>query len=400
MALGRARRRASILPLLVSLASLTVLAIPGLAQADDCGGTLLSTCVDSDTLWPHAGPQRFLAVGSTETTPAGNVAFGLVTSYQSRPIVIHLPSPGPAGSDRTVIDNQLSTTFLFAYGVTNRLELDAALPITLLQDGSGASPITGSSQSVSATATRDLRFGLTYAFVPRVRRSPWAPRKGPRQGNVWSLAGRFEMTAPTGDATQFAGDRAAVFAPSLSADLRVGRLFAGAELGLRIRPVTEFAGARIGTQLLFSLGVGVDVVKNDLLAVTGEVRALPNFVEQASFARDQGQLTSVPNGKFIAPAEWSLGVRTAPLAGGDFSIHATGGGWLPLGVDAPITAPRFRFALGFAFTPRAYDSDGDGIIDAQDKCPSVPGEKTSSAGAGCPEPPKAPEVIDVTTATP
>ena len=122
---------------------MALLSSASVARAGDCDSRLLSTCIDSDTLWPHAGPQRFVAVGGTETVPRSNVSFGLVASYQSRPIVVHLPSPGPAGSDRTVIDNQLSSTFLFGYGVTDRLELDLALPITLLQDGSGASLITG-----------------------------------------------------------------------------------------------------------------------------------------------------------------------------------------------------------------------------------------------------------------
>lgn len=370
------------------------------ARAGDCDNQLLSTCIDSDTLWPHAGPQRFVAVGGTETVPRANVSFGLVASYQSRPIVIHLPSPGPAGSDRTVIDNQLSSTFLFGYGVTDRLELDLALPITLLQDGSGTTPITGGTNTISATSTRDLRFGATFAIVPRVRRAYWAPRVGPREGNTWSLAARFQMTAPTGDREQFAGDRSAVYFPSLSADVRVGRFFGAAEAGVRFRATSEFAGARIGTQGFFTLGGGIDILPRDLLSVTGELRAMPIFVEQASVVRDQGLLTSTPNGKFITPAEWSLGVRTAPLAGGDFSILASGGGWLPFSADAPITVPRFRFTLALSFAPRGYDSDGDGIVDAVDKCPGVAGPRTSEAGPGCPEPPKAPDLVDVTAGPP
>lgn len=396
MAYGRSVRRASSAVVL----GVALLSSASVARAGDCDSRLLSTCIDSDTLWPHAGPQRFVAVGGTETVPRSNVSFGLVASYQSRPIVVHLPSPGPAGSDRTVIDNQLSSTFLFGYGVTDRLELDLALPITLLQDGSGASLITGGANDVSATAMRDLRFGATFAIVPRVRRAAWAPRVGPREGNYWSLAGRFQMSAPTGDKQQFAGDVGAVFVPSLSADMRIGRFYGAAEAGLRIRPSTEFAGARIGTQALFAVGGGFDILPKNLLSVTAEVRIMPILIEQATVVRDQGQLTSTPNGKFIAPAEWTIGVRTAPLAGGDFSILASGGGWLPMGPDAPVTVPRFRFTLGLSFAPRGYDSDGDGILDAVDKCPGEAGPKTSEAGPGCPEAAKPPEIIDVTTTAP
>lgn len=365
------------------------------ASAGDCDSRILSTCINSDSFWPHAGPSRFAAVGGTETTPEGRASFGLVTSYLSRPIVVHLPSPGPAGSDRDVVDNQVNGTFLFAYGVTNRLELDLALPVTFAQNGSGASAITGGAD-LSATATRDLRFGATFAIVPRTRRAVWAPRVGPRQGNDWSLAARFEVSGPTGDRAQFASDRGTVFLPSLAADFRSGRFFGGAEAGLRLRPVTEFAGARMGSQASFALGAGFDVLDHDRLSLTAEVRALPVLVEQASVSFDSKQLTSIPNGTLIAPAEWALGVRTAPIAAGDFAIQATGGGWLPLSSVAPVTTPRFRFSLSLVFAPRGYDSDGDGIFDAQDQCPGAAGPRASSAGVGCPELPKAPEILDIT----
>ncbi len=54
----------------------------------------LSPCINDDTLWPHAGPAHFVAVGSTETVASGQLGFALVTSYLSRPIVLKVPSPG------------------------------------------------------------------------------------------------------------------------------------------------------------------------------------------------------------------------------------------------------------------------------------------------------------------
>ena len=42
---------------------------------------------------------------------------------------------------------------------------------------------------------------------------------------------------------------------------------------------------------------------------------------------------STPNGQYIAPAEWQLAVRTAPLRGGDLSIQVGGGGGIPLTSD-------------------------------------------------------------------
>src|SRR6476646_911615 len=109
-----------------SLALLFFASIVGFAEssraAEHCGNPLISTCINDDTFWPHAGPQQMLTVGGTETVAKGQVGFGLVTSYLSRPITLHLPSPGPRGSDAYAINDQVNGTFLWAYGVTDRLE--------------------------------------------------------------------------------------------------------------------------------------------------------------------------------------------------------------------------------------------------------------------------------------
>src|SRR4051794_21550774 len=135
----RLMRRATLLVLLWSAGLLRV----NEADAQQCSNPLVSTCINSDPYWPHAGPQRFAAVGSPETVASRQIAFGLVTTYLSRPVVLRVASPGPGGSDEFVVDNQVNANFLFAYGVTNRLQLDMAVPITLVQTGAGTSPLTG-----------------------------------------------------------------------------------------------------------------------------------------------------------------------------------------------------------------------------------------------------------------
>jgi OmpA-OmpF porin, OOP family len=344
------------------------------ASAQQCANPLISTCINGDTYWPHAGPQRFAAVGGTETLPSGQVGFGLVTSYQSRPVVLRLASPGPGGSDQAVIDNQVNANFLFAYGVTNRLQLDLALPITLVQSGAGTSPLTGGA-SLRDTAVRDMRFGFAFALVPR-------ERVAARASNVFALAARMTFGAPIGDNIGFAGERSLVWAPSLAADLRFDRLFFGAEVGARVRPVSEFAGARVGTQLTTALGGGVDILKNQWLSGLVEGRAYVNFVEQHDTLQSAFGITSSPNGKHIVPAEWLVAARSAPFFAGDLSFLLGGGGPIPI-TDGAITTPRFRFVLGVTYAPLAIDSDGDGVPDRIDRCPSQAGERGGDR-PGCP----------------
>lgn len=134
------------------------------ARATDCSG-IVSPCIDDDVLWPHAGPARFVSIGSTETVAEGRLGFGLVTSYLSRPVVLHVKTPGGAGSDQNAVDNVVDGTFLWAYGITRQLEIDLAIPLTYYQDGAGLSPVTGG-YGLNNTATRDVRFGFTYAILP------------------------------------------------------------------------------------------------------------------------------------------------------------------------------------------------------------------------------------------
>ena len=82
------------------------------------------------------------------------------------------------------------------------------------------------------TATRDMRFGVTYTFLRRPKKNPWR-----HDSRGFGLAARFETVAPTGDDGAFAAEPNAVFVPSIAADYRDHRFFAGVEVGARIRPV-------------------------------------------------------------------------------------------------------------------------------------------------------------------
>ncbi len=308
------------------------------ARADAACSGPLSPCINDDTLWVHAGVATFVAIGSTRTIPRSQLGFGLVTSYLSRPVVLEVPSPGPPGSNQYAVNDQVNSTFLWAYGVTDRLELDLALPITLAQGGTGLAPLTGGS-ALKETAVRDMRFGLAYALGPHDRIDQ-APDGSMAPTSSWGLAVRFETSAPTGDQDQFAGESSAVFVPSVSADYRLDDFFVGAEIGARLRPTTDLLTSRVGSELIGELGVGYDILPRKLLTATAEAWAFPILAEQG-------------NGGHAVPAEWQVAARTA-LRDRDLSIQLGGGGALES--DGAITTPRFRFTLGVRWAPSAPEA--------------------------------------------
>jgi hypothetical protein len=373
----------AVFPLGCALALALSVFVPVEARAQ-CKSVYLSPCFNSDTYWPNAGPMRFAGVSGTETVGIGQVGFGLVTSYQSQPVVLRIASPG-SGSEQSIVDDQVNGNFTFAYGITNKLELDFVLPVTFVQRGAGLGAISGGT-SLRDTAVRDLRAGFTYALLSRSRVAPSASAE---RNEDWGLAARFIFTAPTGDANDFAGERSAVFVPNVAASWTRGRIFAGADLGFRFRPVNEFAGARIGTQLTTALGAGVDVLDRERLALILEGRAYVNLPEQARPTQSSVELKSTRNGNHIVPAEWFLGVRSAPVLPGDVTFLLGGGGPIPFGDDA-ITVPRFRVVLAVVYAPLARDTDGDGVLDKYDQCPTQRGERGGER-PGCPAPPPGPE---------
>jgi hypothetical protein len=367
----------------VALFAFLVTAAPE-ARADRCNNPLAGACINSDTLWPTAGPGRFIGVGGGETLGQGQVGFGLLASYASRPVLLRVASPGPSGTAQSAVDDQVTATFLFAYGVTERLQLDLATPVTLAQDGTGTSALSGGA-TLRSTALRDIRFGLAYSLVPRLRVDPEKAVPGSGPGPTASIVARFTTSAPTGDRDAFAGEKSAVFVPSVAADVRFGKAFAGADLGARIRPVGEFAGARIGSQVTTALGAGYDVAARERLSVFLEGRAFWTFAEQFDTQQSAYGVTSRPNGSHITPAEWTLGVRSAPFPGGDVAFTAGGGGPVP-GFGDATTTPRFRFLLGVVYAPTMRDTDGDGVPDRIDACPDTKGVRGGER-PGCPPAP-------------
>jgi OOP family OmpA-OmpF porin len=351
-----------------ALALLVAMMAEGRARAD-CTG-ILSPCIDDDILWPHAGPSRFVWIGAAQTVAPRQLAFGLVSTYLSRPVVLHTSSPGGGGTDQAAIDNQVNGSFLWAYGVTERLELDFAFPITYYQDGAGVAPITGGN-TLKNSAIRDLRFGFSYALLRHERVAPGDPR-----ANGPGVVGRLDVVAPSGDHTQLAGERSGVFEPNVAGDWRFGRFYAAGELGLRLRPATQLLGARVGTQIVTALGVGFDVLPRELLSAQLEAWALPTTDQQADVTLAGNVYSSTPNGQFIVPAEWQLSVRTAPIHAGDFSILAGGGGGIPLTNEGSITTPRFRFTLGVRWAPEGRENAGEPTTSPS---PTAPPPAASSA---------------------
>ena len=335
------------------------------ARAADCAPARdLSPCIDADNLWLRPGGGPFFSIASTGTAPPGKASFGLALSYQSRPLGLVIPGPSAEGTTVNVLDNVLNATFLWSLGLTDRLELTLAAPLTLYQDGSGLAGVLNTEEELQRSAIRDARLGLAFAILPR-------SRVGASGG--FALAARLDLGLPSGDETVFAGSSMATATPSIVADLQLGRFAVAAEAGARLREAANLAGSVVGSQLLGALGVSYEVIPERWLTVSTEAYALYTLAEQPSSP--------------LVPAEWILSARTAPFLAGDVSFSLGGGGAVPLAEESAVTAPRFRFTLAARYAPSGRDTDGDGVLDRDDACVTLPEDRDGFQDKdGCPDP--------------
>jgi hypothetical protein len=268
----------------------------------------------------------------------GNFGAALVSTYQKRPIVLHVATPGPAGTDAAAVDDQVDTTLVTSFGLVDRIAAFVALPGTLYQSGSGSSPATGR-PAFASTSLRDPRLGLAAALVPH------------GAGRAVGLSAYAEAQLPTRSTTDFAGEKGFVFAPALAADVGVaGRLVLGAEVGARLRPVSQsFFGERQSTQLLGAVGAAVEILPRELLSVGAEARTIVGLGARADGVQDRSG-PGPTSAHAVLGGEWLGSLRSAFLAN-RLSVLAGGGGTLPL--DGLIGIGRVRFVLGLAYTPGA-----------------------------------------------
>lgn len=154
---------------------------------------------------------------------------------------------------------------------------------------------------------------------------------------------RAELTLPTGDDAQFAGDAAWTLAWSL-----IGRMALPRDIAIAATAGIRLHGAEVA--------VGDQLVGDELFAAAGATVPLPAL----GLAADRVALTAELRGALgdrvggssgPSPAEARIGVRFQALPALTIAAHAG------VGLDDQIGAPRLRALLEAAWTPRVPRSE-------------------------------------------
>jgi outer membrane protein OmpA-like peptidoglycan-associated protein len=256
----------------------------------------------------------------------------------------------------TPLDGSVSADLLASLGLFDHLELALALPIRLYYQGdASAAPL------IASRGLGDLR------FVPKV-----SIARGGDASVGWVLGAAAYVTFPTGDDLALRGAAGVTVEPRLLFGLYPGRLAIVANAGFLFRRNESYSP---GDELTFGLaGTYTLPAARDMIDLQAELSG--------------GWLTEVSGRALLSlPLEAIGGVIVRPHPRWSFY------GMVGAGLTNGLAVPDFRllagvrYAFGLPGKGGERDSDSDGIVDRDDKCPNEPEDRDGFQDEdGCPEP--------------
>ncbi|HEY8079873.1 MAG TPA: OmpA family protein [Labilithrix sp.] len=330
-----------------------VVALASPASAQDANGFKLSRFDPADR-----GSEFFV---SDTLDLRGHVrpAIGVVGDWGHKPLVVY----NTDGSERaTIVQDQVIAHLGASVVFWERLRAGVDLPVALYQTGDavtlGTPPLT---YHPPDTALGDLRLTSDLRLLGSY-------------GAIFNSAVGFALYLPTGSRESYTSDNTVRFQPrvSVAGDVpivpAVGLTYAG-RLGFEYRPLTDdFESKHLGSELQYAVAAGARMLDKKLVVgpeLYGSTETVPG-----SFGKTK-----------TSPLEYLIG---AHYTYSDFRFGGGIGGGLTKGWGTPV----LRMVLSAEWVPGAdKDTDGDGIMDSEDACPTVKGIRTSNPRTnGCPPP--------------
>jgi large repetitive protein len=273
--------------------------------------------------------------------------------YANDPLVYEYDSG--AGQDKVVSEHLVGHVGA-AVGVAKRLSLFATLPVHLVMKGQ---------KNLSADEPKPEGAGLgDLALGGRLQISGLDPE------TVFASAFEFVARTPTAELANkdqhYSGDAIGSYEPALIGELRFGRFDIRLRAGARFRQEKQIGNLTLGNEWLGGLGMRVRVFRT--IHLHAEVYG-STFMNEA-FKRTTTPLEALFGLKHQGTA-WVAGVAAGP------------------GLYGGYGSPDVRVVGTFGYAPskeKPVDTDGDGLLDPQDKCPKEPEDVDQFEDAdGCPD---------------
>ncbi|MGZ3405131.1 MAG: OmpA family protein [Polyangia bacterium] len=386
------------------------LAAVGVAALVAAGGSARAQRgVDSEIFRPALDSYGIFTVERAQTSHQWDWGFKLFVDYAQNPLRLDIcPASGSCdalGMGKkpaltTIMGWQAVMHFGFHLGLTDWLEFVADLPVSA-QGYTSAYGTYGSAGVAPDSNGNVIRTGFYanqgYTNVPPPDAAPLDWRIGFKarlfRSGMFGLALAAVVTLPFGDDSAFLGDGGFTFRPTLIADITRGGVTAAINVGAIIRPETIVLAPNdpMGTPARSLIDVGHEL--------TWSAGFSYRFVHWVGVAAEIYGLVPLV-GTTVNPALDAGKDYTADVAGG-FQFFPVKDIAIGVGAGAGIigSASRhedFRVFGGVTWAPAegkgavatgGIDTDGDGIPDAQDLCPTEPEDKDGFDDEdGCPDP--------------
>ena len=356
LALGRRRRGGAAVVALAAAGAMT----SGEAQAQD------EPAVDAQRFDPEPQLRTYTLVRDGELAPKGTIgAYGAV-NYALNPLEIH---DSEGRRVKGLVDHLIGLDLGVAWSATNWLTIGANLPVLQI-DASGEEARnlqTGLGASSGTAGIGDL--SLAFAFGPLRQ----------LDGHAVSLAIVPKLIFPTAVGGSFKGSRAV----SVGADVALARRWDHFRFSVSLGYLwqstsTKFLDLYADDELRFGAAFAIPI-KEDTWDVGMEWAG--GAVVIGDGASEVGNLY-----KSMAhtPMELLVAATWRP-ADKPVSIRFGVGKGLTQGYGSPDFRA-FVTVTGGKFPDRVLDTDGDGILDPEDRCPTRPEDFDQFEDAdGCPD---------------
>ena len=289
-------------------------------------------------------------------------AFGLVGDWSYKPLVLYDADDNEIAA---IVEHQLFAHLGFSHILWNRLRLGASLPVALLVSGEDGNQENASFSTEDATTVGDLRLGGDVRLIGEY-------------GGAFTSAFGVHVHLPTGSQDSFTGDGKTRIVPRLTAAGNIADFAYSARLGVNIRTQNEnFADEPFGTEMLFGGAVGMRLMDAKLL-VGPEVFGSTVMSDSGDgfFKRKTSPFEVIFGGHYRIDNQWQVGAGMGP------------------GLTRGFGAPKVRVLASVEWfpvfeeeKPPPPDTDGDGILDSEDACPTVAGVANDDPKKhGCPPP--------------
>lgn len=290
------------------------------------------------------------AVGHAREGVSGEWDLQLQVNYAHDPLVFEVTSGDSESESLSIVRHHLMGHVLASGYVLPQLALFVELPVHLWMEGD--EPPTGTAPA-EGDMIGDPRFGARFTLL---------------SGEHFNLAAQAQLWLPLSKAAHdsvYGGGDFVRGEPSLLASLVFGKLAFNLSAGAIITRKAELSNLSTGSAMTF--GVGVQRAINPANRIYVEAYGQSHFAN--FFGREE------------TPLEVLAGYKHQPATGAVFGVAAG------TGLSRGFGSPDFRAVatLGFHEEP-IQDTDGDGIFNDVDRCPTSPEDKDNFEDRdGCPD---------------